>query len=82
MESAFAYLKDHQIDLLLLDLNLDGGNGFDILKYTVSQSFHTIIISAYTDQAITAFQYGVLDFIPKPFRDEELVSKIHELIGS
>ena len=34
--------------------------------------FHTIIISAFTDQAITAFQYGVLDFISKLFEEERL----------
>src|SRR5690606_27720519 len=35
-------------------------------------SFHTIIVSAYADRAITAFEYGVLDFIPKPFDLERL----------
>jgi DNA-binding LytR/AlgR family response regulator len=60
------FLKNHTIDLCLLDLNLKGKNGYDILRQTVSHPFHTIIISAYTDQAIEAFNYGVLDFVPKP----------------
>lgn len=60
------FLAANPIDLCLLDLNLKGKNGYDILKHSVSGSFHTIIISAYTDQAIEAFNYGVLDFVPKP----------------
>ncbi len=61
------YLFSHPVDLLLLDLNLHGRDGFELLKQAISGSFHTIIISAYTDQAIRAFEYGVLDFIAKPF---------------
>lgn len=72
LESATAYLNEHPIDLLLLDLNLSGKNGFEILKNVVSESFHTIIISANTDKALEAFEYGVLDFIGKPFTIERL----------
>lgn len=72
LESAMDYLLQNQIDLLLLDLNLSGKDGFDLLKVAVSGSFHTIIISAHTDQAIKAFQYGVLDFLPKPFEKTRL----------
>jgi two-component system response regulator LytT len=72
LDHALEYIRKKPTDLLLLDLNLEGENGFDILKNAISGSFHTIIISAYTEQAITAFQYGVLDFIPKPFNEKRL----------
>ena len=72
LEMAFHYLAEHLIDLCLLDLNLNGKDGYDILKNAVSGAFHTIIISAYTNQAVYAFDYGVLDFIPKPFDEERL----------
>ena len=66
------FVTTHKVDLVLLDLNLNGESGFDLLKETVAQSFHTIIISAYKDQAIQAFEFGVLDFVPKPFNKERL----------
>ncbi len=72
LESARAFLKEHPTDLLLLDLNLNGRDGFELLEEAVAGAFHTIIISACTDQAIHAFEYGVLDFIPKPFSKERL----------
>ena len=56
----------------LLDLNLNGENGFAVLEAMVARSFHTIIVSAYTDKAITAFAHGVLDFVPKPFDESRL----------
>lgn len=72
LEEGKAFIKIHPIDLLFLDLNLNGEDGFEILKSVVSESFQTIIISAYKDKAITAFEYGVLDFVSKPFTEERL----------
>ncbi|KRB59547.1 LytTR family DNA-binding domain-containing protein [Flavobacterium sp. Root186] len=67
LENGLNTIDHQQIDLLLLDLNLNGEDGFDILQVFAAKSFQTIIISAYTEKAITAFAYGVLDFVPKPF---------------
>ncbi|RYF25612.1 MAG: response regulator transcription factor, partial [Flavobacteriales bacterium] len=75
-------LDHHTIDLLLLDLNLNGENGFDLLESVVARSFHTIIVSAYTDRAIKAFEYGVLDFVPKPFDEVRLAQAFKRLTQS
>ncbi|MFD0939983.1 LytR/AlgR family response regulator transcription factor [Pedobacter boryungensis] len=72
VQKGMNYIENNDIDLLLLDLNLNGENGFDLLESVVSRSFHTIIVSAYTDKAIMAFEYGVLDFVPKPFDEHRL----------
>lgn len=72
LHKGLSYIDNHPVDLLLLDLNLNGENGFDILESVVAGSFQTIIVSAYTDKAIMAFTYGVLDFVPKPFNEERL----------
>lgn len=68
-------------DLLLLDLNLNGDNGFEVLEHMVAASFHTIIVSANIDKAITAFTYGVLDFVPKPFDKERLFQALNRFIS-
>lgn len=72
LSAGMHYLKSQAVDILLLDLNLNGQDGFALLKDLVSYAFHTIIISANTHQALEAFEYGVLDFIPKPFTQERL----------
>ncbi len=73
LQEALKFIERNTLDLVLLDLNLNGESGFDLLTTAVAESFHTIIISAYKDQAITAFEYGVLDFVPKPFNRERLL---------
>jgi DNA-binding LytR/AlgR family response regulator len=79
IEDAEDYINDNDIDLLLLDLNLNNRDGFEILKHKIAASFYTIIISANTDRAIEAFEYGVLDFIGKPFKQERLAQAINKL---
>ena len=81
LPSALAFIENNTLDLVLLDLNLNGENGFDLLATAVSESFHTIIISAYKEQAITAFEYGVLDFVPKPFNRDRLERAFQGIIA-
>jgi len=79
MSKGLAFIEHSPIDLLLLDLNLNGEDGFEILETMVAHSFHTIIVSAYTDKAITAFSYGALDFVPKPFDQGRLFQAFRRL---
>jgi two-component system response regulator LytT len=72
LSEASARLDESPIDLLLLDLNLHGRDGMELLTKCVAGSFHTIIVSANTEQALRAFEYGVIDFVPKPFSRERL----------
>ena len=82
LESALIYLREKPIDVLLLDLNLNSKDGFQLLQQAVSQSFHTIVISANINRAIEAFEYGVLDFIPKPYNIERLKAAFQRLRSS
>ena len=74
-----SYFDLHQVDLLFLDLNLKGQDGFDLLEGLQADSFYTVIISAYSDRAITAFNYPVIDFIEKPFNKERLLKTFEKL---
>lgn len=82
LDNALAYLNEKRIDVLLLDLNLNSRDGFELLKHVVSKSFHTIIISANINRAIEAFEYGVLDFIPKPYNMERLTAAFQRIKAS
>jgi len=53
-------------------LNLYGEDGFRILREAAASAFHTIIVSAHHGRALEAFEYGVLDFVPKPFDEARL----------
>jgi len=68
------------VDLLFLDLNLRGRDGFRLLADAASRPFDTIVVSAHHDQALRAFEYGVVDFVPKPFDEERLTRAIHRAL--
>lgn len=80
LPEALKFIENSSLDIVLLDLNLNGEDGYHLLTAAVSESFHTIIISAYKEQAITAFEYGVLDFVPKPFNRDRLEQAFNRAI--
>jgi two-component system, LytTR family, response regulator LytT len=66
------FLWERPVDLLFLDLDVDGRDGFELLKCAMAGSFHTIVVSGHGERALEAFEYGVLDFIQKPFSEERI----------
>ena len=83
-KDAFSYLDEQDPDLVILDIMLPDVNGLDILKtIKASKEIPVVMLSAKDTPKETnkAKELGANDFIPKPFRDEDLIKKIHELIG-
>lgn len=76
LDAADAWLDATPADLVLLDLNLNGRDGFDLLARATASSFHTIVVSASVDQALRAFEHGVLDFVAKPYTAERLAQAL------
>lgn len=60
------------LDLLFLDLNLNGRDGFRLLEEAAAAKFQTVVVSAHHDQALRAFEYGVTDFVAKPWTEARL----------
>ena len=70
VEAARAALAGSQVDLLLLDLNLNGADGFSLLDSNSRP--RTIVVSANAGRAIDAFDHAVIDFVAKPVSAERL----------
>ncbi|HKR63153.1 MAG TPA: LytTR family DNA-binding domain-containing protein, partial [Thermoanaerobaculia bacterium] len=64
-----------------LDLNLNGSDGFSLLEEAVAAPFQTVVVSAHHEQALRAFEYGVADFVAKPWTEERLRIAIHRATG-
>ena len=79
VDAAERMLKAAPFSLLLLDLNLYGADGFDILRRAVGEAHDTIVISANTDRALEAFDLGIVDFVPKPFSQERLTQALERI---
>src|SRR5690625_3990514 len=77
--------RDHmhtlQPDLLFLNINMPDMTGFEVLD-TVKQSgpAQVIIASSSTDHAIKAFDYGITDYLVKPFDQERFNEAIERVV--
>ncbi len=82
-KSALAALDQEKFDLVLLDISLSDGNGFSVCS-AVKSDFHipVIFLTASGDEysTVTGFDLGADDYIPKPFRPRELVSRIKNIL--
>jgi len=65
-------------DLVLLDVNLTDGTGFDILRNLEDIQFSVIFITAYEKYAVNAFRFSAVDYIMKPVNIDELSSAIEK----
>ena len=82
LESAFELVRTQPLDLVFLDLNLDGRDGFELLAEAAASRFRTIVVSAYEEQAIRAFEIGVTDFLAKPWNETRLRLALERATGS
>jgi two-component system, LytTR family, response regulator len=78
VESGYQAIVDFKPDLVLLDINLTDGTGFDLLKKFDHISFKLIFITAYEEFAIKAFKFSALDYLLKPLNPQELVEAIEK----
>ena len=65
-------------DLVLLDIKMPDGTGFDLLKKVKKINFHFIIITAFEQYAIQAIKQSALDYIVKPINTNELIVAIEK----
>lgn len=71
---AIAFLKKHTPDLIFLDIDLIGGNAFQILEALDSIAFKIIFTTAYDEFAIKAIKFDTIDYLLKPIDSEELTA--------
>lgn len=74
IESAFDQMMDQKPDLLFLDVDLSGENGFDIAKRLKKMKHPPAIVfaTAYDQYALKAFEVDALDYLTKPFDEERI----------
>ncbi len=69
-------------DILLLDIELQDGSGFDLLQTFPFYSFQVIFITAFQEYAIRAIKFGALDYLLKPVTEEDLLDALARVSAS
>ncbi|MBS4063869.1 MAG: response regulator transcription factor [Chitinophagaceae bacterium] len=67
-------------DLVLLDIEMPGGNGFDLIDKLKPINFEVIFVTAFDAYAIKAFKYSALDYLLKPVNIEEMQKSIAKVL--
>jgi len=84
-EDALQMVAEHQPDLVLLDLHLDGMDGFETLQRlrAGAASLPIVMLTAFGNvpAAVRAMKLGATDFIAKPFDNQELMNTAETLIA-
>lgn len=75
---AVSKIKELKPELVLLDINLPDGSGFDVLNAFSKVDFSVIFVTAYEEYAVKAFKCSALDYILKPVNIDELVETIEK----
>ena len=82
-EEMDAYLSEHDVDLLILDLMLPGEHGLSIAQRLKKRNeLPIIIVSAQGDEVdrIVGLEVGADDYLPKPFNPRELLARVRAVL--
>jgi PAS domain S-box-containing protein len=83
-QQVFALHRQHQYDLILLDLQMPGMDGFQVmegLKTNINDSYlPVIVLTAQPAHKVRALQAGAKDFISKPFDLVEVKTRISNML--
>lgn len=71
-------ISTYNPDLVLLDINMPDGTGFDLLKKLDNINFKIIFITAYEEYAVQAFEFSAIDYILKPVDPQKLFDAINK----
>lgn len=81
VHDAIVLIHTTKPDLLLLDIGLPDGTGFDILEQ-ISAQCKVIFLTAHHEFAIRAIRYGALDYLLKPLDKTELQEALQRVISA
>lgn len=78
-DEALPMIDDLQPDLLFLDIQMPGKNGFELLQSIEGRTPEVVFTTAYDEYAIKAFEFNALDYLLKPVDLARLSEAIHRV---
>jgi len=77
VEQSVLYLKNNRVDLILLDIRLADGSGFEIFEQ-LTVATPVIFTTAYDEHAIRAFKVNSIDYLLKPVEEADLQAALQK----
>lgn len=73
------WLRAHHADVIFLDINMPGENGFQLLDSLPHHDYKIIFVTAYNEYALQAIKASAVDYIVKPVNIDELQKAVDKL---
>jgi len=80
VKSAEEFIINNQPQIVFLDIEMPGGNGFTLLEKYENPDFQLIFTTAHADYAIKAIKFAALDYLLKPINVNELKVAVEKAI--
>ena len=79
-ESAKESILRNKPDLVFLDIQMPGKNGFELLQSLPDYSFEVIFVTAFDNYGIQAVKFAAIDYLLKPINIEELKIAVKKVV--
>lgn len=79
VQEGLAAIKNHQPDIVFLDIEMPYGDGFDLLDQVENISFDVVFITAFSNYAIRALNLSATYYILKPVDIDELILAVEKI---
>jgi two-component system LytT family response regulator len=78
VQDGLVQIRSFQPDIVLLDVEMEDGTGFDLLKKLTNPQFQLIFVTAHNEYAIEAFRFSAIDYLLKPVDPDQLQAAIRK----
>ncbi|HEY0651898.1 MAG TPA: response regulator, partial [Chryseosolibacter sp.] len=79
VETGMRAIKEHEPDIVFLDIEMPYGNGFDLLERARDYSFETIFVTAFDHYAMQALNQSAAYYLLKPIDIDELIKAVEKI---
>ena len=80
VDEALVLIRQHELDLVFLDVEMPYGNAFDLLDKVGDRTFETVFVTAYDHYAMDALNAHASYYLMKPISIDELIKAVDYVI--
>lgn len=78
VDEAYQLILEQKPDLVFLDIQMPGGDGFSLLEKFDDINFHVIFVTAFDRFAVKAIKFSALDYLMKPVNIDEVIEAVNK----